>query len=203
MEVQQAEFEINYIKRLMEESRRSLAENGIGYIIWGVLVVIGIMFNYLRITDVTHINPLYVWMGVVGIGWAITIYWLKKEKRSPGSKSVLNKILGSVWFAAGIAMTLIGFPATMSGTIGGYGVLPLISTVLGIAYYVSGTIYGEKWIKLVGLGWWAAAALFMYWKNVNSLLVFAGLMILFQVVPGLYFYKKWKEYSTIKGEVNK
>ncbi|HLT24402.1 MAG TPA: hypothetical protein VK004_04690 [Ignavibacteria bacterium] len=201
MEVQQAEFEINYIKKLMEESRRSLAENGIGYILWGVLVVIGIVFNYLRITDVTQISPLYVWIAVVGTGWAVTFYWLKKEKKMPGSKSVLNRILGSVWVAAGIGMTLIGFPGTLSNTLPGYSILPMMCLVLGIAYYVSGAVYGEKWIKLIGLGWWAAAALFMFWKNVNSLLIFAALMILFQVIPGIYFYKKWKEYKVNEGGV--
>jgi hypothetical protein len=196
MEVQQAEFEITYIKKLMEDSRRSLGESGIGYILWGVLVVIGMIFNYLRIIDATQINPLYVWIGVVAIGWIITITQMKRGKIKSSSRPLLGRILGAVWLAAGIAMTLIGFPATMSGTIGGYAILPMICTILGMAYFVSGFIYGEKWIKLIGLGWWAAASGFFFWKNVNSLLVFAFLMILFQIVPGIYFYTKWrKEYS--------
>lgn len=202
MEVQQAEFEISYIKKLMEESRRSLAENGTGYIFWGVLVVIGIVFNYLYIVEAVTIKPLFVWAGVVGIGWAVTFWGVKKSLTCPGNRTLLNKILGTVWFSAGVAMTLIGFAGTMSGTLGGYAVLPTICLVLGIAYYVSGTIYGEKWIRFIGLGWWLAATGLFFWRNINSLLIFAGLMIVFQIIPGLYFYKKWKESSANKKEEN-
>lgn len=193
MEVQQVEFEISYIKQMMEGSRKSLVESGIGYILWGVLVVIGLVFNYLRIIDVTQINPLYVWLGVVGIGWIVTLIGIKRQKIKRHQRSALGRILGAVWLAAGLAMTLIGFPATMSGTIGGFAILPLISTVLGMAYYVSGTIYGEKWIKLIGLGWFATASGFFFWKSVDTLLVFAFLMIIFQIVPGIYFYTKWRK----------
>lgn len=196
MEVQQAEFEISYIKKMMEDSRRSLGESGIGYIMWGVLVVIGIVFNYLRIIDATQINPLYVWIIVIGLGWVVTIWGMKKAKKQHNPRTMLGRVLSSVWIAAGISMTLIGFTGTMSGSIGGYSVLPLMSIVLGIAYFVSGTVYSEKWIKLIGFGWWAAASGFFYWKNVNSLLVFAFLMVVFQIVPGIYFYIKWrKQYS--------
>lgn len=201
MEVQKAEFEITYIKGLMEESRRSLAENGIGYIIWGVLVVIGITFNYLRLMDVTSINPTYVWIAVIGLGWVITIIGIRKEKKTIKARTMGDKVLGAVWFSAGLSMTMVGFPGTLSGMISGYAILPLMSMILGIAYFVSGTVYGEKWIRYIGLGWWITAVVFLYWKSIHSLAIFALLMILLQVIPGIYFYKKWKEYKVKEGGV--
>jgi hypothetical protein len=202
MEAQQAEFEINYIKKLMEDSRRSLAENGIGYIIWGVLVVIGISFNYLRLLDYTSINPMYVWIGVIGLGWTVTIISIRKEKKTIKARTMADKVLGAVWFSAGISMTMIGFPGTISGMVSGYAILPLISIILGIAYFVSGTVYGEKWIQFIGFGWWITAIIFLYWRSIHSLAIFAVLMILFQVMPGIYFYKKWKEYKANNRGIN-
>ncbi len=201
MEVQKAEYELTYIKGLMEESRRSLAENGIGYILWGILVVIGIMFNYLRLMDITSINPTYVWIAVVGLGWIITIVGISKEKKTFKARTISDKVLGAVWFSAGLSMTMVGFAGTMSGTISGYGILPLMSVILGIAYFVSGTVYGEKWIRFIGFGWWITSAVFMYWKSIHSLAIFAGLMVLFQIIPGLYFYNKWRKQYNGKQEV--
>lgn len=196
MEVQKAEFEISYIKQLMEDSRRSLAENGMGYIIWGVLIVIGILFNYLRIIDVIEINTLYTWIAVIGLGWIITIFSVKKDRKTVKVSSLGYEVLGGIWASAGVIMTAIGFLGTMTKTIGGYAILPMMSCVLAMAFFVSGIVYKEKFIRLAGVGWFLAAVVFFLWHSVHTLLVFAILMVLFQVVPGIYFYKKWiKQYS--------
>lgn len=201
MSSNELQSEILFIKRIMEDSRRSMAENGIGYIIWGILVVIGIIFNYLRLIDVSDINPLYTWIVVIGAGWIITFISIKKERKETQASSLGNQVLGGVWLSAGLIMTTIGFLGSISKTIPGFGIIPLMCCVLAIAFYVSGIVYKENLIKLSGLGWWLAAITFFLWHSVHSLLVFAILMLLLQVLPGLYFYKKWKqEYLVLNKE---
>lgn len=193
MSSQELHSEILYIKNVMEESRRSLVENGVGYIIWGILTVIGLVFNYLRLIDVTSFNPLFTWLAVIGIGWIITFISVKREKKMQKASSLGNQVLGGVWLSAGFVMTTIGLLGMLSKTIPGYAIIPLICCVLSIAFYVSGIVYKENLIKLSGLGWWLAAITFFLWHSIHSLLVFAILMLALQVLPGFYFYKKWKK----------
>lgn len=201
MSSSELQSEILYIKKVMEDSRRAMAENGIGYITWGVLVVIGIIFNYLRLINVSDINPLFTWIAVIGAGWIITFISIKKERKTIQASSLGNQVLGGIWLSAGLVMTTIGFIGSASKIIPGFGIIPLMCCILAIAFYVSGIVYKENLIKLSGLGWWLAAITFFLWHSVHSLLLFAILMLILQVLPGLYFYKKWKqEYSSLNIE---
>ena len=193
MEIQQAELEISYIKKLMRDSRRTHTEAGWGYIMWGVLVVIGIMYNYLRIIGWGPVPSVYVWIAVITIGWIITFFSAIKRTKSSPAYTMADKILGNIWLAAGVGMTLVGFVGTMSGAIGGYAILPMMGIILGMAYFVSGNIYRERWIKFIGIGWWLMAIVFFMWKDISTLPIFAFLIIIFQIVPGFYFYKKWRK----------
>jgi hypothetical protein len=73
-----------------------------------------------------------------------------------------------------------------------------MSVILGVAYFTSGKIYETKWMYLIGAGWWTGAIVLFYWHSIHTLALFGLMMILFQVVPGIYFYKKWKKLYSSK-----
>lgn len=96
-------------------------------------------------------------------------------------------------------MTLIGFLGMYSGALKAWGISPMMSSVLGIAYFISGIVYGDSWIKYLSLGWWGGAVVMFLLPSLHILLVFAAMMILFQIVPGIIFYIKWKNELKING----
>ncbi len=157
MEKQQAELEINMIKQIMDDSRKIVVDDGKGYIIWGILIVIGLLGTYFLILEKLSNYIGWVWLGSIGLGW---IYTLLKHFRKTYRKRVqtfAGKILGAVWLSCGIAMTMIGFVGTGTGAIGAYSISPMMSVILGVAYFVSGIVYGQPWIKNLAYGWWAGA----------------------------------------------
>lgn len=198
MEKQQAELEINMIKKIMEDSRKIVVNDGLGFIIWGVLVLIGLLSTYYIILSKQYAYSLWVWVVLIGGGWAYTFIYYWKKERKQKVKTLAGKILGGLWISAGVAMSLIGFAGSLTGFIGGYQISPLLSVILGIAYFVSGIVYGQLWIRNLSIGWWAGAVVMFIWPGLHTLLIFAGMMAFLQIIPGIVLYSKFKkEYQPI------
>lgn len=193
MEKQQAELEISMIKKIMEDSRKIVIDDGIGYIIWGVLIMIGLFSTYFIILFKQYTYVFWPWIIIIAGGWTYSfIYYWKKE--SIGKvKTFTGKILGGLWLAAGISMCLIGFGGPIFHAIGGLTVSPLMSVILGIAYYVSGIVYAKAWIRNLAIGWWAGALLMFIFPGLHTLLIFAGMMAVLQIIPGIILYIKFKK----------
>jgi len=193
MEKQQAELEINMIKKIMEDSRKIVIEDGIGYIVWGLLVFVGMISSYFAVLTKQYNYTIWIWVILISGGWAYTIisYFLKDSKKK--ASTLAGKILGGLWISTGISMTLIGFVGPLSHSIGGYTVTPLISIILGIAYFVSGIVYGQGWIRNLASGWWAGAVVMFFWPGINTFFIFAAMMALLQIIPGIILYLKFKK----------
>jgi hypothetical protein len=196
MEKQQAELEINMIKQIMDDSKKIVVDDGKGYIIWGILIVIGLVGTYILIQSRLYEFIGWLWVASIGAGWVYTIFKHVISGHKKKVRTFAGKILGALWFSCGITMTLIGFVGTGTGSYGAYTISPLMAVVLGIAYFVTGIIYGQPWVRNLAAGWWLGAVATFIWSGMYSLLVFAGMMIVLQIIPGIILYSKFnKEYQ--------
>ncbi len=180
--------ELIFIRKVIEDSKRTVVENGIGYIFWGILVFLGMMSVYVGIMFQQPINSVWVWVVLIGFGWGYTIIANMRMHNKQQKKTFAGKILISVWIGAGIAMTILGFVATASGMIHGYAVSPLIALVLGTAYFISGMIYDSQWVKMLSVGWWIGGIAMFYIHNIHQVLMMAIMMLVLQIIPGFIFY---------------
>jgi hypothetical protein len=193
MEKQQAELEINMIKKIMEDSRKIVIDDGMGYIIWGILIVIGLLGTYFSILFREYNYIMWLWIAAIGAGWVYTIIVHAKRGHREKVKTFAGKILGALWFSSGVAMTIVGFIGAGSGSFGPYTISPLMSVILGTAYFVTGVIYGQNWLRNLSIGWWLGAIITFIWTGMNSLLIFAFMMIVLQIIPGIILFKKFKK----------
>ena len=194
METKNAELELSLIKKMMEDSRRLNIDNGIHYIFWGILVTIALLINYAMVL-------LKVPGNYIGLAWFILmlsgalIDGIIGRRQSKSSKvtTFTSRIMGSLWFASGIAMFMYGFLGVISKAYNPLLICPIISTSLGISYFTSGAIQQIKWLQNISFGWWAGAAFMFIFPSVHTLLIFAVMMICLQVIPGLILNKKSKQ----------
>jgi len=193
MDEKMANDELVFIKKVIEDSKRSVAENGFGYIFWGILVFIGLLSVYVEIALKAPVNSNLTWIILITFGWVYSIATNWKRYSKKHVKTFAGQILMSVWLGAGIAMTIIGFVATLSGAIRGFAVSPLISTVLGATYFVSGMVYNSKWVKMLAAGWWLGGIGMFFVQNINQMLIMAFMMLALQVIPGFIFYHNSKK----------
>jgi hypothetical protein len=192
-----AAAEISFIKNIIDESRRSFALSGKPYIFWGILIVVGLLLEFSRkFFSWEFYYMFYIWIFLIAMGWLFA-YWDRKKYESKAKTKLLGpKILGSVWLACGISMTIFGFLGTLSGAIKGIYVSPVLSLVLAIAYFVSGVIYEYKWLRNLSIGWWLGAIIMFFFPSQFTNLIMALMMIGLQIVPGFVLLNKVKNNST-------
>lgn len=195
MEIKQAESELSFIKKMMEDSRQINLDNGWHFIYWGTLVTIALLLNYLMLI-VPFGKKEYIgmiWLILMVSGAIVGGIVQKRHEKRIRVHTPAGRIIGSLWFASGIAMFMYGFVGSISGGYNPVFICPIISTSLGISYFTSGEIQQIKLLKYVAIGWWIGAIFLFIFPGIHTLLIFALMMISFQIIPGVILNRKFKE----------
>jgi hypothetical protein len=183
--------ELLFIKKVMQDSQKIIVDNGMGYIVWGLLVTFGMIFGYIKFSLNLQFDYMWAWVILISIGWAFSFfaYYRKKSSRV---ETFAGQIIARLWLSFGIGMTIIGFIGYYSGAIRGEYISSVIAILLGCAYYLTSVLYEWKWFKLIGIIWWAGGIVMFYFFGIIQFLIMGGLMIFGQVVPGIILYRKYK-----------
>src|SRR6266545_6906548 len=94
--------ELQYIRGIIAESRKALAEDGKPYIVWGLIVALGMIVSYISALLNKDLYTGYVWIGLVLIGYAYIFYYVRmKKRRELRVKSFIDRLQGGIWAACG------------------------------------------------------------------------------------------------------
>ncbi len=192
MDQQSAIEEIALIRRVMEESRRFTFDNGKYYLTWGVLITAAIFAEYGAILTGKESFSVWIWVISIGLGWLISMIMGMREPSKPDGWPIGAKLIGLIWVSSGVSMTIIGFVAPYSGALHAWAICPAIATVMGGAYTISSLVYRMKWVTMVGVAWWVGGLVMFEVRGIETLPIFGGMMIFFQIVPAIAFYTIWK-----------
>jgi len=193
MENQDIQEELAFIKKIIEDSRKVVVDDGLDMIFWGFIVTIGLILTYIFAQIELYSWTFWIWPIIVAIGWIFSWYNSIRLKRKSKTKTFSSKILGAVWLSCGIGMTVIGFAGILSGAIDGIYVSAVLSIILGIGYLITGFITDDLFSKISPIGWWLGAIIMFVLPGVYSLLLMAGMMFFLQTIPGIFIYKKYKK----------
>jgi len=190
------EQDLQFIKKTLENNRRKLVDNGVFYILWGVMSVLGTAISYIFINlNMLHILP-YFWLGFI-----IIFFFIQKilDRKTESDKHIVTfgwKVFNAVWLSVGITAVLLSTLFFTTSIIPVPVFLGSIAAVFGIAYYLSGIINDLKFLTYLSFAWWTATVILVLWEQFINLyyiaMFFAGLILFLQVIPGIIIYKKWK-----------
>jgi hypothetical protein len=189
--------ELKYIRKIIEETRQSVVYNGKDYIFWGILVIVGMMSMYIFILNGIYFKYFYIWLVLISIGWAFSIYnGRKQEAKFPSTFA--GKLIGNVWGVSGIAITIIGFVGTVSGMINPMAISPIACIIMGGAYYLTGKLCEANWMSKLAYGWWMGGIALLFIRTIESFLIMSLLMLFFQTIPGIIIYRRYKKEIMVK-----
>ncbi|KXK54338.1 MAG: hypothetical protein UZ05_CHB002000905 [Chlorobi bacterium OLB5] len=199
MDTNQAKLELTEIKKIMEDSRRIMVDDGTGFILWGLLVAAGLISSYLSVLGyISWKITSIAWFVLIGSGWLITLLQVRRDSKKRKAVTFAGKVAGAIWGSAGVTMTIIGFVGSYTGMVKGMGISPLMACVMAAAFFVSGVVYNEKKFRYLGIAWWAGSLVMFFWHSPHTLLLFALMMIFMQALPGMLMYNKWKKEKSGK-----
>ena len=134
------EQDLQFIKKVLENNRKMLVDNGIFYILWGAMVVIGTGISYIFIhLNMLHFLP-YFWLGFIIVFFFIQKFIDRKTKSEKHVTSFGWKLFNAVWLATGITCILLSIILFTTTIIPVPVFLGVLASVFAIAYYLSGII---------------------------------------------------------------
>ncbi len=192
-DLKQIQSDLEFIKRVMQESRRAGAYGTPDYLAWGILVIAGFLLTYLKLKGYIDLHSGAIWGMVIvsGLVTSIIIFMLKRNRRDV--ETFGSRLIIGIWSAIGLAMITVGFLGTGSGAIPEKSLTAVLFTILGIGYYLSGLVYGEKWVSRLALGWWLGACVLYIYREPEALLFSAFMMLVLQVIPGWVFLQRFRQ----------
>lgn len=193
MDSHEAIEELEFIKKVIDDTRKVIVDNGFGFIFWGIIIVIGLLSTFFSVLLEFRFDYAWNWVVVIGIGWIYSIYNGIKHGRTSKVRTFSGKLLGAVWISSGIAMTILGFVGSFTEAYNGVYISPVLSTILGIAFFVSGFLYDKRWVTYISAGWWTGAIIMFIYPYLYTLLLMSGMMLVLQVIPGIIIYRDSKK----------
>ena len=196
MDEKTAMDELQFIKKVIEDSKKSMAYNGLDYIIWGIIVIVGLLIQYFTLLSHIYFNFFWIWIVLIPAGWTFSII-NGKNKKDKLPHTFTGRIIASVWGAIGVGMTLLGFIGIMTGGVKPMFIAPVLSVFLGTGYYITGKVIEAKWISNIALGWWIGAIVLFFYPGIHSILIMAFMMLIFQTIPGIVIFRKYKKEQKV------
>lgn len=190
MNKQEAIQNIDFIKQIIVDSKKSFCNDGPIYLVWGLLTSLGMVIIYFNIVLRWEIFYLFIILPIFVVGWIFTYYHLKKER---SIVTFSSKLLNTLWFAVGIAITIAIIAVIFSGTLKGILLIPISALILGLAFFVGSNLYGKYWMKLIALLWWLASLIMFINLKPIIILLMAVLLLTLEVVPGYILYREVKD----------
>jgi len=191
-ENQEAKEQLAFIKSIMDDSQKVVADNGDGFILWGILIILAGISSF--ILDQFQLNQFQGWMylGIVGLGWLYMMTIHRRAKKYSIGNPLTKKIIDSIWTAVLISMTLLGFVGGVSDTIDLDHMNAVMYTVLGTAYFLQGVITGKTWVRNLAFGWWLGSITLFFITGLPATILAVIMMVGLQIIPGIIFNRQWK-----------
>jgi hypothetical protein len=192
--------DIAYIKKIISDSERVVADKGTHYIMWGILVAFGQGLNYLFVElDDRNIIPdsfpyiIATWAVLFVAGGIFSLLHNRGKTRTKGSTTFAESIVGSVWLGVCLAMVIVIFLSLSAKVMNPFLIDPVVALFLGVAYFICSRLYVSRWMVVLAFGWWFGSIPMFLHPGKESFLVFGLMIVMFFIVPGIVFYLKHRD----------
>ncbi len=183
---------LELIAQMIRNTQRKLEKgSGIPFLIWGyVTVAVSLAVWYLFSTTG---NPQwnFLWLAIPVLGFPLMLANLKKGSRQP--KNYIDKIISYVWLVIGVSAFI---PSFASAFMSGFPILFLVILLISIGTAITGLIIKFTPLIIAGFAGMFLSVLCLALRNsYDSILIFAALFLIVQVIPGhILNYKSRKNH---------
>ena len=178
----------------MDSVKLAKYNNSIVIILWGLIFSKCFVLEYLvQIYSIPINSTVYIWSLTLWMAVVATFAFLRVNSGKNSTAMVPRRIIIN-WISCGIITLLILTGAFLSNSImiDPYSIPALFSFMLGIGCLIHGFLSSSLLYILRGISWWAGTFILFNQSNINSLPLFAFLILLLIVFPVVLEMKKQK-----------
>jgi len=182
---------LELIQSMINRARNQFSENGHLYLVWGWVVLICSVGQFILLHFFAYPNHYLVWM----LTWLVVVYqfvYLIKNRKKEKVKTYTGDIVSYVWIVFVILMFMTGFLMARSPL--GHTrelVNPLILSLYGMPTFLSGKILRFQPLILGGIFCWILSIVSTFIPYDFQLLFFGIAVIIAWIIPGYLLRKRY------------
>jgi membrane-associated HD superfamily phosphohydrolase len=182
---------LELIQSMINRARNQFSENGHLYLVWGWVVLICSVAEFVLIHYFDYAQHYFVWM----LTWLAVIYqffYFYKNRKKEKVKTYTGEIVSYVWLVFVILLLLTIFiSSSQRGNSVGL-ISPLILGLYGMPTFLSGKILQFPPLVVGGIGCWILALISLYVPYEFQILFFGLSVIIAWIIPGYLLRKRYQ-----------
>ncbi len=186
-----AEQSFQLIQQMILEAKKEMSDNGFLYLLWGWLVLIAAIGNYIMMK--MNIEYSFItWPILMPLGGIISMIYgiTQRKKNSKRAKTLVDHMLGYTWMAFGICLLVT---LLISSKIGWEITYPFIMLLYGIGTFISGGIMKFKPLIIGGFICWVGGSAAFFVDFEYQLIILMGVIIGSYIIPGHILKSNYKK----------
>jgi hypothetical protein len=183
------EESLNIIQTMIDKAKNKMSQNGFHFLLWGVLVIAASLTQYALVMQGYGNESNIVWIIMPVIGVPAGFIYEARRNKTATAEGYNDKTYSMVWLGFGIALG-VGIFACVSARM---SPMPIILCIVGLATFISGTIYRFKLLIIGGIVFWLAAIATVFITGPEQLLINAGATFVGYIIPGIALYNNYKK----------
>ena len=184
------------IQNMIETAKNQFSENGHLYLLWGWVVFICSVSQFILLSVYHYQYHYMVWV----LTWVVFIYqifYLVKEKRRAKVRTYSGNIIGFIWMVFVILMFLFAYLFGQYFGDAYYKMMsPIFLALYGMPTFLSGIILKFKPLVVGGVGCWVLSIIALYIPYDYQLLLCSAAMVIAWIIPGYMMRAKYKKVNS-------
>jgi hypothetical protein len=170
------------IYSMITSTRNTIGENYLFYLLWGYLVGLACIFEYLLMHVMNYEKHYMVWPVLMGLGMILSgILTLRRQKAST-HRTFIGSIMSYLWGGWLVSFLLIIY---FGSQLQNHSlILPLTMVMYGMGVFVSGGVISYRPLIIGGIISWLAALVAYYQPYTIQLLLMTATVIASYIIPG-------------------
>jgi hypothetical protein len=189
------EQSLQVIQSMIEKAKNQFSENGHLYLLWGWVVFICSVAQFVLMKIVHYEKHYLVWMAC----WLAVIYqfvYLSKKNKRMKVRTYADHIIGYVWITFFILMVLFGFLFGLQNNEEYFKFISIIFLALyGMPTFLSGILLRFRPLVIGGIGCWVLSILTNFIDYDYQLLMLAAAMVIAWIIPGYILRSNYQKQN--------
>lgn len=169
------------IGQMIQNAKRGVQENGVIFLIWGWLVLLASLLQYVMLYIFPSDYNALPWPVLMILGGIITMVYSARQKKQQRVKTHVDTCLKYLWISFGVALF---FVLAYMSKIGIEAAYPLILVVYGIGTFTSGGALQFKPLIIGGICCWILAGISVFVGFQGQLLLLSLAIVVAYIIPG-------------------
>ena len=171
---------LKIIEQMIARAKNDMHDNGVMYLLWGYLVLIAALSNYILQFIVEYKYFWLPWAILMPLGGLISMILGPRMNKKEKVKTYVSEFLGYVIiaFLAGLFVVLFFMPKL------GLNCYPMVMLMYGIWLFISGGALKFKPLIIGGIINWVLAVAAFYVTFQYQLLIISAAVLLGYIIPG-------------------